>query len=175
MMIKTLCYRITCKFLYYFASPYNYAKFIGVDIGENNSITKGHWSSEPYLIKVGNNCQLTSCRIFTHGGGKVARYKIPNFDIFGKVIIEDDAYIGANALIMPGVTIGKNSMVAAGAVVTKSVPPFSVVAGNPAKVICSVEDYIDRNMKYNIDTKGLDYFSKKRVLLHLDDSFLIKK
>lgn len=51
------------------------------------------------------------------------------------VTIEDDVWIGANAVILPGVTIGNHSVVAAGAVVTKDVPPHSLVAGVPAKVI----------------------------------------
>ena len=51
------------------------------------------------------------------------------------VVIEDDVWIGANAVILPGVTIGQHSVVAAGAVVTKEVPPHSLVAGVPAKVI----------------------------------------
>lgn len=49
--------------------------------------------------------------------------------------IEDDAWIGAGAIILPGLTIGEGSIVGAGAVVTKDVPPHSVVAGNPARVI----------------------------------------
>jgi len=52
-----------------------------------------------------------------------------------EIIIEDEVWIGANCVILPGVTIGKHSVVAAGSIVTKSVPPYSVVAGNPAKVI----------------------------------------
>ena len=51
------------------------------------------------------------------------------------VTIEDDVWIGANAVILPGVTIGNHCVVAAGAVVTKDVPPHSLVAGVPAKVI----------------------------------------
>jgi acetyltransferase-like isoleucine patch superfamily enzyme len=52
-----------------------------------------------------------------------------------QIIVEDDCWIAANAVITAGVTIGKHSVVAGGAVVTKNVPPFSVVAGNPAKII----------------------------------------
>lgn len=51
------------------------------------------------------------------------------------VIIEDDVWIGANAVILPGVTVGKHSVVAAGSVVSRSIPPYSVCAGVPAKVI----------------------------------------
>lgn len=55
----------------YIASPEKYARHIGVNIGVNNLIGKNHWSSEPYLITIGDNCQLTDCKIFTHGGGSV--------------------------------------------------------------------------------------------------------
>lgn len=51
------------------------------------------------------------------------------------IVIEDDCWIAANAVITAGVTVGKHSVVAGGAVVTKSIPPYSVAAGNPAKVI----------------------------------------
>ena len=51
------------------------------------------------------------------------------------VVIGDDIWIGANAVILPGVTIGSHSVVAAGSVVTKDVPPHSLVAGVPAKII----------------------------------------
>lgn len=54
------------------------------------------------------------------------------------VTIEDDVWIGANAVILPGVTIGNHCVVAAGAVVTKDVPPHSLVAGVPAKVIKNI-------------------------------------
>ena len=56
------------------------------------------------------------------------------------IIIEDEVWIGANAVITAGVTIGKHSVVAGGSVVTKSVPPFSVVGGNPAKVLRQYND-----------------------------------
>lgn len=51
------------------------------------------------------------------------------------IIIEDESWIGANAVITAGVTIGKHSVVAAGSVVTKDVPPYSIAVGNPARVI----------------------------------------
>lgn len=57
----------------------------------------------------------------------------------GKIIIEDDAWIGTGAILLPGVTIGKMSVVAAGAVVTRDVPPFTVVAGVPARIIKKLE------------------------------------
>jgi acetyltransferase-like isoleucine patch superfamily enzyme len=175
-MNKDFIQRVVNYFHRRFDSPLGYARHIGVNIGEGNLIGKDHWwSSEPYLITVGNNCQLTNCKIFTHGGGKAARYFDPEFDLFGKVVIEDDVYIGTDSLIMPGVTVGKNSLVAAGSVVTKSVAPFTVVAGNPAKYICTVEEYFQRNAKYNIRTKSLHGRRKKEFLLSVDDGKFIKK
>lgn len=55
--------------------------------------------------------------------------------ITGKVVLEDDVWIGYRAIILPGVTIHKGAVVGAGAVVTKDVEPFAVVGGVPAKVI----------------------------------------
>ena len=56
------------------------------------------------------------------------------------VVIEDDVLIGANAVVLEGCRVGKGSVVAAGAVVTKDVPPYTVVAGTPAKVIKEIDD-----------------------------------
>ena len=59
--------------------------------------------------------------------------KLPEND--AAVVIEDDVWTGANVTILKGVTIGRGSVVAAGAVVTKSCPPYSIIAGVPAKVV----------------------------------------
>ncbi|MBR7023358.1 MAG: hypothetical protein IKI09_07810 [Bacteroidales bacterium] len=64
------------------------------------------------------------------------RSKIPEKEPF--VVIESDAWIGAGAIIMPGITIGEGSVVGAGAVVTKNVEPFTVVVGNPARPLKKV-------------------------------------
>lgn len=157
--------------------PVKWARRIGVKVGEHTTISpETHFPGEPYLITIGNHVQITrSVSMYTHGGGNVVRRQIPDFDCFGKITIEDWAYIGSESLIMPGVTIGEGALVAAGSVVTKSVPPGMVVGGNPAKVICSVEDYIERNKQYNVKTKGLGSQKKKVFLLNLSDNCFIKK
>lgn len=99
----------------------------------------------------------------------------PDYDAFGKIVIEDDVYIGSCSLILPGVTIGEGSLVAAGSVVTKSVPPHVVVGGNPARVICSAEEFIAKNEKYNVKTKLLGNEEKKNFLEILSDDKFIRK
>lgn len=59
------------------------------------------------------------------------------------VTIENDCWIGGNVIILPGVTIGRGSTIGAGSVVTKSFPEFSVIAGNPARFLQSIENTLD--------------------------------
>ena len=105
----------------------------------------------------------------------MARRVIPDFDVFGKIVIEDWVYVGGHSIIMPGVTIGKGSLVAAGSVVTKSIPEGVVVGGNPARYICTVDEYIKRNLRFNVGTKNLSAEEKRNVLLSLPDEKFIKK
>lgn len=174
-MLKKL---VNCiqAFYWSFRDDETYAKHIGVKIGKNCFIATRKWSTEPYLISIGNNVQVTDNVFFhTHGGAHAARRKYPKFDVFGKITIKDWAYIGSGTHILPGVTIGENSMIAAGSIVTKSVPNNELWGGVPAKFICKVEEFISNNLKYNVDTKGLSLQDKKAFLLNLDDSKFIKK
>lgn len=158
-------------------SPEKYARYIGVNLGIDNFVPdKNSWSSEPYLITVGNHCAITNgVRIFTHGGARVARMKYPDFDVFGKVIIGDWVYIGTNSLIMPGVTIGDGSLIAAGSVVTKSVPSGVVVGGNSAKILATIDEYIERNRSFNLHSKKLNPIEKKKLLLSIsNEKFIVK-
>lgn len=120
-------------------------------------------------------CSLPVELPFIRTGGNVVRRKIPDFDAFGKVVIKDWAYVGAHAQIMPGVTIGEGAMVAAGFIVTKSVPDGMVVAGNPARIICSVDEFLERNVPYNMHTKGISEKEKKCRLLSSDEKKFLKK
>lgn len=160
----------------YVASPERYARHIGVSIGKNCLIATRNWPSEPYLITIGNNVQITNCvSIHCHGGGQVVRKQVPDFDVFGKVVIKDWAYVGAYSQILPGVTIGEGALVAAGSVVTKSVDPYTVVGGNPAKYISTVNEYYEHNKQYNIGTNGYNRQKKKEILLSLTDDKFIRK
>ncbi len=152
------------------------AKVLGVKMGKNVLISTKKWSTEPWLITIGNNVQVTKDVYFhTHGGGHVARSLYPNFDCFGPIVVEDGAYLGSGSHIMPGVTIGNGCLVAAGSVVTKSTPPYSVIAGNPARYICSVAEYVEKNLQYNAGTKGMREKQRKALVLSLPKEKLIKK
>ena len=158
-------------------SPTQYARSLGVHIGEDNFIADNKcWSTEPFLISVGNHCQIADgVRFLTHGGGQVLRDRIPSFDTFGKIVIGNWVYIGTNSLIMPGVTIEDNVLVAAGSVVTKSIPARVVCGGNPARIICSIEEYEQHNTVYDLGTKGMSRKDKESALKLLDDSRFVKK
>ena len=152
------------------------AKLLGVKMGKNVLVATKTWSTEPWLVTLGDNVQVTKDVYFhTHGGGHVARPLYPDFDCFGPIVVKDDAYIGSGSHIVPGVTIGKGCLVAAGSVVTKSTPPHMVVAGNPARCICSVAEYIEKNLKYNIDTKRMTLKQKKAFILALPKEKLMNK
>lgn len=158
------------------ASPYWQALHLGVKIGKNCLIATRHWSTEPYLITIGNNVQVTENVFFhTHGGAHVARYLYPQFDVFGKIVIEDGVYIGSGVHIMPGVTIGAGSLIAAGSIVTKSIPTKEVWGGVPAKRLCTIDEYIKRNMIYNLNSKHLTYNAKRELLLSTPETKFIKK
>ena len=75
---------------------------------------------------------------------------------------------------MAGVTIGEGALVAAGSVVTKSVPPGVVVGGNPARYICTTEEFFRRNLKYNIGRK-LTKKEKKDYLLSMSEDQFVRK
>jgi acetyltransferase-like isoleucine patch superfamily enzyme len=97
-------------------------------------------------VTIGNNVILAQNIVASGLNHEYRDVTLPINDqpiLVAPIVIEDDCWIAANAVITLGVTIGKHSVVAAGAVVTKSIPPFSIAAGNPAKVI----------KQYNFDTK----------------------
>ncbi|HNP66997.1 MAG TPA: acyltransferase [Aequorivita sp.] len=159
-----------------FWSPENYARFQGVQIGVKCNIQKVSFGSEPYLIEIGNHVQITNgTKFFTHGAAWVLREKYPQIDFFGKIKIGNNVYIGNNALIMAGVIIGSDVIIAAGSVVTKSVPGGSIVGGNPAKVIGKIEEFEEKMLKFNVESKGMNYKEKKNYLLSIDTGRFIKK
>lgn len=146
----------------------------GVQIGKECEIYKSvNFGSEPYLISIGNHVRINEgVQLVTHDGGMwVLRYaqeyskEFKDADKFGKIIIEDNVHIGTNSIIMPGVTIGENSIVGCGAVVTQSVPTNSIVAGVPARVIESLDEYARKQTNKYKNTKHMSQKEKREFLI----------
>lgn len=148
-------------------SPVRYARSIGVKVGENCILESVNFDTEPWLIEIGNHVEITgNVQFITHDGATwTVRNQEKYKDIlkFGKIILKDNCYIGRQSILLPGVCIGENAIVGAGSVVTKSVDDNCVVAGNPAKFICTTEEYAEKafsNMpKYDMD----NYRTNKRA------------
>lgn len=164
--------------LYYklFLTDEQFARKIGVKIGSNCSIGTRFFGSEPYLIEIGNHVQITNeVRFLTHGACWVYRQEIPDIDMFGKIKIGNNVYIGNCAIILPGVTIADDTIIGAGSIVTKSFPKGVIIAGNPAKIIGSTDILLDKIRKYDLKTKRLNYKEKRNKLNNTDETFFIKK
>lgn len=109
-------------------------------------------------ITIGNNVMLgPRVNLFTAGHPIDADVRISDLEFGLPIVIEDKVWIGGNATILPGVTVGENSIVAAGAVVTKDVPANSVVGGNPARLI----RMINEEDKSFWESKSKQYFDNK--------------
>jgi acetyltransferase-like isoleucine patch superfamily enzyme len=121
----------------------NYFRSKGIQIGNNNRIMIRSFGREPTLIKIGNHCTITEdVKLVTHDGGAwIFTDSLPDLQRFGKIEIKDNCFIGLGSIILPNVTIGPNSIVGAGSVVTHDVPPDRIAAGNPARVIGRIADY----------------------------------
>lgn len=115
-------------------------------IGKEVSINVGCNVTDPAYVRVGNNVALSACTLLGHD----ASVRILNnrygkkMDSVGYIDIRDNSFVGHGAIVMPRVTIGPDSFVAAGAVVTKDVPPGVVVGGNPARIICTTQELLQR-------------------------------
>ncbi len=116
----------------------------GAQIGEGCHIcVKSLGTKTPYLVSIGNHVWISMDVVFhNHDGGTwVLREKYPGLDVLGPIIIEDNCIIGRGAQLLPGIRIGRNSIVGAGSVVISDVPPNSIVMGVPARPISSLAKY----------------------------------
>ena len=103
----------------------------GVSIGEGTFIGTDALieTSNPHLVSIGNEVAIGIRSVI------IAHFRAPERESRSRVRIDDWAFIGPGAIILPNVTIGFGAVVAAGSVVTKSVPAMTMVQGNPAKPV----------------------------------------
>jgi len=107
-----------------------------IEIGNNSQINEECWIRN---CKIGNNVMIAPYVMILNYGHKMDDVNIPMIQqgvkYYAQTIIEDDVWIGARTIILPGIKIGTGAVIGAGSVVTKNVETYSVVAGNPAKLI----------------------------------------
>ena len=110
-----------------------------LELGDRVALSPGvHLSADGGAIVIGSKTAIGPGTVVRASNHRFDDRNVPIMDqghIPGRIIIEDDVWIGANCVITPDVVIGHGAVVGAGAVVTKDVPPFAVVGGVPAKVI----------------------------------------
>ncbi|WDZ80923.1 acyltransferase (plasmid) [Ensifer adhaerens] len=149
----------------YFLRIWYLRTFCNVRIGKDTSIAMGCFVTG-YEIKIGDNSVINRCTyldgrgpLYIGNNVSVSHHTLihtvthvvnsPYFHAVAKpVVIMDDVWIGARAIVLPGVTVGRGAVIGAGAVVTKDVPAYAVVAGNPARKVAERCRNLEYKMKY---------------------------
>jgi acetyltransferase-like isoleucine patch superfamily enzyme len=151
----------------------DYYKNEGVTIGKNCEIIgKVSFGSEPYLVSLGENVKITdNVRFITHDGGmhvlrNLYSETFSKADLFGKIVVGSNVFLGNCVIVLPGVSIGDNVVIGAGAIVTKDIPSNSVAAGVPCKVIRTIEKYYVKAQSNCLFTKGMAKEEKKQYLFN---------
>lgn len=130
---------------------------LGMRIGDDVNLPASTWidTSHCFLISIGDHCGFgEECLILAHDA-QMDEYL--DAARIGRVVIHESCHIGARTTILAGVEIGPRTLVGAGSVVSQSLPPDSVCAGNPARLICSLEDYLDRHRQRMGERPQFDY------------------
>lgn len=133
--------------------PVAYLKRKHAIIGDNVFIDKKGFipGSEPYLITIGNNVRIASfCTFINHDG---SNYVVETLELskkgarkYGKITIGNNVFVGMRSTFLPDSGVGNNVIVGYGSIVTKHFGDNVVVAGSPAKVICSIDEYAKKNL-----------------------------
>ena len=125
----------------------------GVKIGEGSKLySVAIDGCFKHLITIGKNCIITHCTILAHDASTQG---FLGYTKLARVIIGDNCYVGYQSIIRPGVHVGNNVIIGAGAVVTRDIPSNSVACGVPARVIGTYEDFVEKNRKLFEDSPEL--------------------
>lgn len=126
---------------------------IGDDVWLPDSTTID--TSHCFLISIGDHCGFgEECVLLAHDA-QMDEYL--DAARLGRVVIHESCHLGARTIVLPGVTIGPRTIVGAGSVVSKSLPPNTVCAGNPARVICSLDEYLDKHRVRIASARTFEY------------------
>lgn len=153
MKLRTIVKKVYLK-AYQRIRPVSFAKAVGVNFVPGTLHLYGHvdWNTEPWLITLGRNVHITDgVKFLTHDGGTLLyRDQVPDLEITKPITVGDCVYIGNNVLLLPGVTVGSDVVIGAGAVVSQDIPDHSVAVGVPARVIKSTEEYFAKLQKESL-------------------------
>jgi acetyltransferase-like isoleucine patch superfamily enzyme len=130
-------------------NEFNIAEYFraqGARVGSDCRIYIRELSAEPWLVRIGNHVTITAgVALVTHDGSTwIFTGRYPSLQRFDAIDIRDNCFIGLGAMIMGGVTVGPNAIVAARSVVTRDVPPNTIVGGSPARVLGTTEQYLEK-------------------------------
>ena len=159
-LLKRLYYRLRSDF------PTEYLIKKGLVVGENFSRMHGTIldPSHCWLIHIGNNVTLAPrVHILAHDASTC---KIFGYARIGDVVIGNNVFVGADSVVLPNTKIGDNSIIGANSTVTRDIPANVVAAGSPAKVICSLDEYIETNrmMMQNRPCYGDEFTARNKSL-----------
>lgn len=149
-------------------SKIEYLRKQGMKIGENCHLNTMSFSTEPYLIEIGNHVAIAAGTDFiTHDGAIWCfRDELENADIFGKIKIGNNVFIGNNSTILPNTIVGDNCIIGAGSVLRGKFPEDSVIFGNPAKVVLkmNVQKFLYLQNQGFMKTQNLSDNEKAKIL-----------
>lgn len=147
--------------------PVKYARKKGVNmLGRVHIYGKINWSTEPWIITLGDNVHLTNdIRFITHDGGTLLfRDRVPDLEITKPITLGNNVYVGVNTAFLPGVHVGNNVVIGACSVVTKDIPDNSVAVGNPARVIKTIDEYFEKLKRESLHLGHLSAKEKDKAL-----------
>ena len=150
--------------------PVGFARSLGVRVGDRAwflATSVATWGSEPFLITLGDDVTVASgVRFINHDGTVLLfRREHPDIDLVGPITVGDRVFIGLGATIMPGVTIGGDCVIGAGAIVTRDVPAGSIAVGQPARVVSTIDAWWRKNQGRLTHVHGLPEAERRRTLL----------
>lgn len=137
------------RMLFASINPVAYAKWIGVRCKGRVTIygsSYSMFSTEPFLVTLGDNVYISvgACFVCHDGSTLPFRRLTPDLELAGPISVGNNVFVGKGALILPNVTIGDDCVIGANAVVTKNVENGTIVAGNPARVISTTLDFMEK-------------------------------